>query len=184
MKSLTDISRYPAGLPLVAENLLEFHAGRMLLLLLKCGAKGRIKGLTKLAKLDFFVRYPKLFSAASKATGKDPTTASTDTDSAMLRHHYGPWDPRYYQVLSYLESRDLIAIQPEGKSGFAFSLTPAGTELSKLLSRSATFQDVCNHMEAVKRNFGYLSGTALKRLIYDVFQNEVAELPLGETIQS
>src|SRR5438093_1169918 len=118
MKSLTDIYRYPAGFPLVADDVVEFHAGRLLLLLLKCGVKGKISGLTKLAKLDFFARYPNMFSTASRAIGKDPSTVAMGTESTMLRHHYGPWDPRYYHVLSYLESRDLIAISPQGRASF------------------------------------------------------------------
>ncbi len=28
----------------------------------------------------------------------------------MIRHHYGPWDKRYYHILAYLESKQLIQI--------------------------------------------------------------------------
>ncbi len=56
---------YPAGLPLTADQITEFHAARLMLLLHLCGVKNRIEGLTKLAKLDFFVRYPAFFLRAA-----------------------------------------------------------------------------------------------------------------------
>ncbi len=67
MKSLKNINDLPAGVPLAADDLLEFHAARLLLLFKVCGVAGRIDGLTKMAKLDFFVRYPQFFNEACKA---------------------------------------------------------------------------------------------------------------------
>jgi hypothetical protein len=56
-----------------------------------------------MAKMDFFARYPDFFSVASAALkeGADGTehkdrSASHSVESAMIRHHYGPWDKRYY----------------------------------------------------------------------------------------
>jgi len=54
--SRSNISQ-PISLPLAADDILEFHAARLLLLLEICGTAGRIDGLTKMAKLDFFKRY-------------------------------------------------------------------------------------------------------------------------------
>ena len=56
MKSLRNFASQAAGLPLLADDVLEFHAARLLLLFRVCGTKDRIDGLTKMAKLDFFVR--------------------------------------------------------------------------------------------------------------------------------
>ena len=60
-----------------------------------------------MAKLDFFVRYPHFFQVVAKVLGKDIEYLSTytETESKMVRYHYGPWDQRYYHVLAYLEGK-------------------------------------------------------------------------------
>jgi hypothetical protein len=66
MKSLKNLADRPAAAALVADDILEFHAGRLLLLLSTCGGTGgSINGLTKMAKLDFFVRYPDIAREAA-----------------------------------------------------------------------------------------------------------------------
>ena len=101
MKSVRRLSQIAAGNPLASDDLIEFHAARLLLLIALCGTKNaaegttRIEGLTKLAKLDFFVRYPDFFNRASQALNADERSATTVVESSMVRHHYGPWDQRY-----------------------------------------------------------------------------------------
>ena len=109
MKSIKQIGFAPVSLPLSADNIVEFHAARIFLLISLCGTGNRIDGLTKMAKLDFFVRYPDFFAVAKNTS--PPVAESNDTvRSAMIRHHYGPWDKRYYHVLAYLEARQLIEV--------------------------------------------------------------------------
>jgi hypothetical protein len=111
MKSIRHAGDSPVSLPLAADNIVEFHAARLLLLVSLCGTANRIDGLTKMAKLDFFVRYPDFFAVAKK----DQTPVPQDheaVESAMVRHHYGPWDKRYYHILAYLESKQLIELHP------------------------------------------------------------------------
>ena len=111
MKSLRNLTNRPAAAPLAADDILEFHAGRLLLLLSTCGGStGTINGLTKMAKLDFFVRYPDFFSAAVAEGLRRKATRTDAVEAAMVRHHYGPWDKRYYHILAYLESRQLINV--------------------------------------------------------------------------
>ena len=114
MKSLSRLGTRPASLPLAAAAVLEFHAARLLPLLHICGTAGRIDGLTKMAKLDFFVRYPDFFEAAravvEPAPQSTPVNSAEAVESSMVRHHYGPWDKRYDQVLAHLEGRRLITV--------------------------------------------------------------------------
>ena len=49
MKSITNLGLQPASLPAVADDLLEFHAARLLLLFRICGIRDRIDGLTEMA---------------------------------------------------------------------------------------------------------------------------------------
>lgn len=115
MKSLRNLASRPAAAPLAADDVVEFHAGRLLLLLSTCGGSaGAIGGLTKMAKLDFFVRYPDFFRAV-ESKGKSPAQSGA-VETAMVRHHYGPWDKRYYHLLSYLEARQLITVRMEAEA--------------------------------------------------------------------
>lgn len=183
MKSIRNLGSQPAGIPVAADDLLEFHAARLLLLLHICGKSGRIDGLTKLAKLDFFVRYPHFFEKATRQEGQANLDSTTDiTESSMIRHHYGPWDKRYYQVLPYLEGCQLITVA-KLDTAYEFRLTGLGRKAAKRLSGDPSFAGVVGQMRQVKRAFGNRSGSSLKNLIYRIFDAEVAQRSLGEVIR-
>ena len=188
MKSLSHMGSRPVSLPLAADDVIEFHAARLLLLSI-CGVAGRLDGLTKMAKLDFFVRYPDFFEAARAATvpaAATPASVLSDTDdaveSAMVRHHYGPWDKRYYHVLAYLEARQLITVAKE-RNSFQIILTDLGRERAKALVARPSFASLAERMRQVKKTFGSKNGTFLKNLIYRLFDQEVGKRSMGETIQ-
>lgn len=189
MNATTSLDRYPVGRPLTADQITEFHVARLLLLIYLCGTKdkatGRFKldGLTKLAKLDFFVRYPDFFQRAIKHLGLEIGSGrSISVESPMVRHHYGPWDARYYQILGYMESRNLITVERPTRS-FVFVLTELGMDVAKRLSCEASFSNLCSRMKDVKEAFKGKSGDWLKKLVYELFDAEIAKLPLGQVIE-
>jgi hypothetical protein len=189
VKSLSRVGAYPVSLPLSAEDIVEFHAARLLLLLNVCGVAGRIDSLTKMAKLDFFVRYPDFFEVARKAilplegaATRDRGKSNEVVESAMVRHHYGPWDKRYYHVLAHLESRELIVVAKEG-GAYRLMLTDLGRERARALIARPSFAPLVERMKEVKKAFGAKSGAFLKALIYRVFDAEVGRRPLGEVIR-
>lgn len=182
MKSIANFSNYSQRLPLVADNILEFHAARLLLLFHICGRSGRIAGLTKMAKLDFFVRYPEFFRRACTTLGIEIPTTTDHVEAAMVRYHYGPWDQRYYHVLAYLESRGLIEVEKSGKS-FNLTLTKLGKNIAQELTKEQVFQELIHHMEQVNKVFGGKGGSQLKNLIYEIFDKEVGQLSLQEVIE-
>lgn len=84
MKSIAQLGTSPAGLPVVSEDLLELHAARILLLCRVCGIKNKVDGLTKLAKLDFFVRYPEFFHEVCTYLGHPMLSVATTRESGMV----------------------------------------------------------------------------------------------------
>lgn len=168
---------------LPADDILEFHAARLLLLLHLCGRKNEIDGLTKLAKLDFFVRYPEFFARACEVLGLDPGQVPGVSDSPMVRHHYGPWDHRYYQVLGFLEATGLIVVAKSGASSYRFTLTDQGVKRASTLAADEAYKNQRVYMELVRRRLGQRNGSSLKALIYRVFEKEIAAQPLGTEIR-
>ena len=174
---------YPISLTLTSDEIEDFHLARILLLLRHCGRKNRIAGLTKFAKLDFFVRYPTFFDRANTSnleTTKEYTNESP-VESSMVRHHYGPWDKRYYHLLARLASTGLITVL-KSKNTYNISLTENGVKYANELTKDASFTDLKNHMINVSKTFGGFNGTKLKNLIYETFEKEVAERPMGDGI--
>ena len=182
MKSFDSVGRVSTSLPLVADDIIELHAARLLLLLKHCGQEGAISGLTKLAKLDFFVRYPEFFNTLAEHLNKKARSPSEENESPMVRHHYGPWDKRYYHVLAFLEARGLIHVSKRG-SAYEFLLTPLGDTRATTLSQSEAFAMLVQQIDAVRKVLGRKPGTELKNLIYKVFDAEVRNKKLGEIIQ-
>ena len=181
MRSFKQLAKQSLGRPVLADDILEFHAAR-LLLLIDSARRSRIDGLTKLAKLDFFVRYPSFFEQASRAVGERVATTTAVGESAMIRFHYGPWDPRYYQVIPFLEARCLIKVTEDGRS-ITFATTDEGQRLAMVLREQAEYEPLRTQIESVVKTFGGKTGNQLKQLIYEVFKPEVADRKMGERIE-
>jgi hypothetical protein len=183
MKSIRNLGRRAAGTPILADDILEFHAARLLMLLKFCGVSGRIEGLTKLAKLDFFVRYPQFFEEVCDKLNVKTTVKLLPVESSMIRFHYGPWDKRYYHVLAYLEGKGLITVDRHGTGGaYQFKLTDPGIDAVTELAKKHSFVAIAQHMSAVKKVLGNKAGSTLKKLVYETFEDEVASRKLGEVI--
>jgi hypothetical protein len=99
----------------------------------------------------------------------------------MVRHHYGPWDKRYYHLLAYLEARQLISVRLTGRA-YRIALTSLGKTTAKKLTGSDAFADLLKHMRAVNETFGRKSGNELKNLIYQTFGEGIVEQELGTVI--
>ena len=188
MISFKNLNNLSAGRTLASDDVLEFHAARILLLILLCGTGDRkrkvprIKGLTRLAKLDFFARYPQHFQKAAQHLEEDININLETSESKMIRYHYGPWDERYYHVLPYLEAKNLIDIVKKGNT-YEFYLTEKGKEIAQDIQRKEEFKDLSNDIEEVNKVFKGFSGNKLKNLIYRLFQEEVSEKRLGDIIK-
>jgi hypothetical protein len=187
MKSINNIEDISIGNTISSDDMIEFHASRILLLIAICGKRDterkqkKIEGFTKLAKLDFFIRYPEFFMKASYYLNKIETVKDITIESKMIRFHYGPWDKRYYEVLPYLQAKNLLEIQKVA-STYNFYLTDSGMATAEKFMQSKSFLDLVEKIKRVKEVFGSMNGTKLKELIYELFDEEVKQKNLDEMI--
>lgn len=78
---------------------------------------GGIGGITKVVKLDFLLRYPTVLEKSlynKKRIVKSIDVKSFErnlVESAMIRYKFGPWDSRYWSILSTMESLGVLQIK-------------------------------------------------------------------------
>jgi hypothetical protein len=132
---------------------------------------GSLKGLTKLVKLDFLLRYPQfldrlLFRQQLQwPDGLQPTPAERlAVEQPMIRYKYGPWDDRHYPIVGYLRGTGLAHIQ-RNNGVISFQLTEQGRSIARQLSNDAAWQRFWRRAELLRAHFD-LSGNALKDRIY------------------
>jgi len=166
----------------------HFHEARLLVLLNAFSGEdgvGTVEGLTKLAKLDFLLRYPVFLERALLAKHqsiKNTPVADYDRvsiESKMVRFRYGPWDHRYRRFLNLLAARGLIKVTMSGRT-VMIGLTSTGREAAGRLSREEAFEDVAARAATLHRHFD-VRGTTLMRFIYETFP-EIVDLRMNEDI--
>lgn len=172
------------------DDLVEFHAARILILIAVCGEGERTKrldGATKLAKLDFFLRYPRFLERAHQALAArgQPGTyrARLPTSEApMIRYRYGPWDPRYRQYVDYLVARGLARVTRSGTK-VGVSVPKSGLELAARLAERPEFAEIQERAASMVGNLAAWKGYKLKDLIYELFGSEITDLEWNSAIQ-
>jgi hypothetical protein len=167
---------------------LDAHTGRVLILLRHFGSTGDkpLEGLTKLAKLDFLIRYPAFTDQLLRDLGADWELGTEPTDSEklavesrMVRYKYGPWDDRYYPVLGTLVGLGLVAVNKKGRT-LVMSLTEAGAELAAVIAEQADWEQVDRRASFLSKHFN-VTGSRLKKLIYTKLP-EVVDRPIRTVI--
>jgi len=150
-----------------------------LLLLIDAFSRQRegLQGRTKLAKLDFLLRYPAFLKRALRAknveVGDDEVFLSPNPiEQRMVRYRFGPWDPSYFALLGSLIGRGLIGVVPYNR-GLGYKTTDKGAELARTMRSDPSWQKVSTSTELLHRHFN-LAGTTLKGFVYQTFP-EVSE---------
>jgi hypothetical protein len=164
---------------------LEGEARLLLLIDAFSSGSGKLQGRTKLAKLDFLLRYPKFFERAMALRN---VTTAVERDEAgenniaqrMVRYRYGPWDPAYYALLGALLGRGLITTIPE-RNYLGFRATPLGREIAAELGKSEAWAAVAARAKLLKRTFPTQRGTSVMNWIYEDVP-EVTQATWGERL--
>ncbi len=155
---------------------------RLLILIDTFTTKTRgLEGRTKLAKLDFFLRYPPYLARALEVRNPDVKVdvgadEEGNIENKMVRYRFGPWDPAYFGVLGRLIGKGLVRPVPFGQ-GVGFRTTDLGNSLAARLRRDKGWSNVAERARLLKRHLD-LSGTGLKDFVYDNFP-EVTQATWG-----
>jgi hypothetical protein len=166
----------------------NLHMARLLMLMeAHAGTRGRpVDGVTKLAKLDFLLRYPNCLERALTAKSKPTAPAKikdferTTIETKMIRFRYGPWDHRYRRWIAILVAKGLLHAGVEGRT-VKLWLTDAGRQTATVLSEDGELNDLATRANIVAKSFGNMSGTALKDFIYATFP-EITNMRWGDPI--
>jgi hypothetical protein len=154
----------------------ELHVARLLLLLeafAEDNQSGAIEGLTKLAKLDFLLRYPVMLERALEAKKHSTREVQLEdherysVESEMVRYRFGPWDHRYREFLNILAAKGLVSISIEGRK-VVIAITEPGQNLAQQLAANKVFEPYVRRAHLLKRHFD-LTATTLVKFIYDTF---------------
>ncbi len=176
------------------ENDDDLHLARLLVLLGSADArkttlatKARaVEGITKLAKMDFLLRYPTCLERVLLKLGRSPELVEvkprerTSIETKMIRFRYGPWDARYRRWLGLLSARSLVRLAVEGNT-IIIGLTDAGRSLSESFRTSDAFQEITRRSDLTVKAVGSYSATRLKDFIYDAVP-EITDMKWGEEI--
>jgi len=135
--------------------------------------KQPLTGLTKLAKLDFLVRYPVFLERLSETVldrhlpdAVKPTALELySVESRMVRYKYGPWDDRYYPILGTLIGLGLVE-PATGERTLTLRVTSVGRSIAESLSSHRTWSTIVSRCAFVNSNFN-LTGNRLKEVIYN-----------------
>jgi hypothetical protein len=164
----------------------ELHTVRLLLLLRAFTEDdAAVEGLTKLAKLDFLLRYPVMLARALEAKGRTTSDVKLEdhelqsVESEMVRYRFGPWDHRYREILNSLIAKGLAAVTVEGRT-VIIALTDRGREIARRLAEDPLFEPYARRSMLLKRHFD-MTATNLMRFIYDTFP-EIITLRSNEAI--
>ena len=162
---------------------LEGEARLLLLIEAFSGRRKVLEGRTKLAKLDFLLRYPLYCERALHI--RRPNLAQTqeapqpDIESRMVRYRFGPWDPAYFALLGRLVGKGLVRPVPYAR-GIGYRATEKGRLMARDLRGEPAWSDTSERIDLLRRHFD-LSGSTLKKFIYDNFP-EVTRATWGQSL--
>jgi hypothetical protein len=167
----------------------QIHLGRLILLLAAFDRgeveRPAIEGITKLAKLDFLLRYPTYFEKAMRARNVSEKKIAIEpyerktVEAEMVRYRYGPWDHRYRRFLNMLAAKGLVSIQTTGRT-INLSLTDRGLKHAERIVSDAAFAPLAQRAKVLRESID-IGATDIMKFIYNTFP-EIGTLSFDQAI--
>lgn len=160
---------------------------RLLLLLSALAGRddeGWFRGLSRLALLDFLLRYPKHLQSVLDHRNLSTRGVNLEdyeienVEQTMSMNIFGPWDGRYKQHLNRLVARGLIEYRSSG--AHQFRLTPLGDEVSRQLHELPSMENMVSRCNVLATRLDK-SRDVLNTNIYAAIP-ELAGVPRGMEI--
>lgn len=136
--------------------------------------QGGLQGRTKLAKLDFLLRYPAFLKRALEAKSvhvdedaEDIFLEPNPIEQRMVRYRFGPWDPSYFSLLGALIGRGLVEVVPYNR-GLGYRTTSTGSQVASEVRVDPSWRSVAASTSLLRRHFNQ-AGSTLKKFVYDTF---------------
>lgn len=166
----------------------DVHLARILVLLraFHRADAPAVEGITKLAKLDFLLRYPSCFEKAMQARGVSVKNIPVDDferltiEARMVRYKFGPWDHRYRRFLNILVARRLVTVRTDGRT-IQIDLSDRGLAMADRLAASDGFARVYERAMLLHKYLD-LGARKLMEFIYEQFP-ELTSLEYNEGIE-
>ena len=157
---------------------------RLLLLIEAFSRSSKVlEGRTKLAKLDFLLRYPSYCARALQIRRPGLVDAmegpEPDLESRMVRYRFGPWDPAYYALLGRLIGKGLVRPAPFAR-GIGYRATDEGRAIAVAMGSEPAWLETAERIQLLRQHFD-LSGAYLMKFIYEHFP-EVTRATWGESL--
>jgi len=179
----------------VVENNDDLHLCRLLLLLGSADAKKKtaetkakaVEGITKLAKLDYLLRYPTSLERVLRRLEKDSRAVGvlprerTSIETKMIRFRYGPWDARYRRWLGLLHARRLLTLGVKGNT-VEIGLTDDGRKLAEQLRQDPLNTDLVRRSDLTINAVGSMTATRLKNFVYETIP-EIVDMKWGKHLE-
>lgn len=167
----------------------DVHLARLLVLIRQFSNDNgpALVGITKLAKLDFLLRYPNYFEIAMRKRGVAEKNLEMERfernsiEAKMVRYRFGPWDHRYRNFLNILASKGLATLTLSGRT-ISIDLTEAGTELASTLAEESEFKSIDSRARVLSQNIN-IGATKLMSFIYETFP-ELHDMEMNSEIGS
>lgn len=156
----------------------DYHVARLLLVVDAFGGKDRdwFVGLTKLAKVDFLLRYPRAlqdFMASRELQLPEELSVTNleeqSVESPMIRYRFGPWDNQYYAMVGRMVGTKLAEQARGDRNEVLIRLTQLGRERAADIGRSAEWRVTAGRARLLAEVVADQSGSALATELYTLF---------------
>lgn len=136
----------------------------------------RIKGINKIAKLDFLLKHPTGLNEILSASNTNVRVSiesfeNNSIETLMSSYLYTPWDMKYRKYFNLLIAKNLISIGFEDDD-YYIQISSKGISLVEELYKNKLFNEFQKRASIIRIHFGSYTDNYLSKIFY----NRIPEL--------